>query len=91
MPTGTRRVTGWATAPAMVRYFSVTGCVGRQRDVQRGLDVDHDRADGQGDAAGRNDPAQDVVDQDELVAGRVGVSQRGDLDGGGDQGLRAGR
>ena len=46
-------------------------------DVHGGLDVHHHGADGQGNAARRNHPAQHVVDQNELVAGRIGVAERG--------------
>ena len=48
-------------------------------NVERGLDVDHHRADVQGDSTGGDEPSQHVVDQDELVTGRVGVSQQSDL------------
>ena len=77
-PTGTRSVTGSATAPAMDRYFSVTGLCGAG-DVHRRLHVHHHGAHGQGNAARRNDAAQDVVHQDELVAGRIGIAERGRL------------
>ena len=78
-PIGTRRVTGSATAPAIVRNFSVTGLAGRGGHVDGRLDVHHHGVHGQGDAARRNDPAEGVVDEDELVARRVGVAQGADL------------
>ncbi len=76
MPTGTRSVTGVATAPATVRYLCVTGW--SSADVHQRLDIRHRSVDVLGQAAGRNDAAGDHVHQDELVAGGVTVGQRHD-------------
>ncbi len=46
-------------------------------DVHGGFHVHHHRAHGQGDAAGRNHAAQHVVNENELVAGGIGVAKRG--------------
>ena len=76
-PTGTRSVTGSATAPAMVRYFSVTGRSAARATFIAVSTFITTAPDGQRDAARRNHAAQHVVDQDELVAGRIGVAERG--------------
>ena len=71
MPTGTRSVTGVRTAPATVRYLCVTG---RSRPMLTSVSTfTTTRADVFRQAAGRDDAADRVVDQQELVAGRVGV------------------
>ena len=51
----------------------------RRGHVDGRLDVHHHGVHGQRDAARRNDAAQGVVDEDELVAGRIGVAERADL------------
>ena len=52
-------------------------------DVHQRLDIDHHGADVFRQASGRDDAANRVVDQQELVAGRVGVAERQDADAGG--------
>ena len=52
---------------------------GRGGHVHGRLDVHHHGIHGQRDPARRNDAAQRVVDQDELVARRVGVAQGADF------------
>ena len=54
-----------------------------EADVHQGFDVGDHGVDVLGQAAGRDDAAGDDVDEDELVAGRVGVGERGNADVGG--------
>ena len=53
---------------------------GRPGDVEGRFDVDHHRPHVQRNTPGRDDAAEHVVDQDELVAGWIRVAERGDLD-----------
>ncbi len=77
-PTGTRSVTGVLTAPATVRYLCVTG---RSRPMlTRVSTFVTARPDVLREAAGGDHLPGDVVDEDELVAGGVGVGERNDAD-----------
>ena len=78
MPTGTRSVTGSATAPPMVRYFSVTGVVSATAMFHGRFDVHDDGAHGERNPTRWNNPPQDVVNQHEFIPGGVRIPQRGD-------------
>ncbi len=64
------------------------GAAGRGGHVDGRLDVHHHRIHGQRDPTRRNDPFQRVVDQNELVARRVGVAERADFHASGQFGTK---